>query len=341
MSQQNLFANNALVNPVPESASASFVSRKSLPTQVFCAEQLNDLNQRFNWKGCLQLAGHLTIMGLSGYLWLSGRDRLLLALPALVIYGFSFASMFATMHESVHRTAFSNKRLNDIVAWLAALLSFYNSTFYRYYHKWHHRYTQIPDKDPELGDRKPTNWREYWLEISGIPWWVGKVKTYLKIVTGNVENYPFIPTAARDRVVRSVRLQFLVYCLGLTSAIVFGQPWFILGWLLPLVVGQPILRAILLSEHGGCTHDNNPFANTRTTLTLPLIRFLMWNMPYHAEHHFCPSIPFHALAKAHKQLKPHLNHVDAGYLVANGKIIAQFGQTSDPSEGRRNPHLKM
>lgn len=324
MSQQNLLANDVLVNPGSESASASFASIKALPTQVFSAEQLNDLNQRSNWKGSLQLAGHLTIMGASGYCWLFERDRILLVLPALVIYGFSFASMFATMHESVHRTAFSNKRLNDIVAWFAALLSFYNSTFYRYYHKWHHRYTQIPDRDPELGDRKPTNWREYWLEISGIPWWIGKIKTYLKIARGDVENYPFIPQAARDRVVRSVRLQLLVYCLGITSTIVFKQPWFILGWLLPLAVAQPLLRAILLSEHGGCTHDNNSFTNTRTTLTLPLIRFLMWNMPYHAEHHFCPSIPFHALAKAHEQLKPHLSHVDAGYLAANGKIVAQF-----------------
>jgi fatty acid desaturase len=119
-------------------------------------------------------------------------------------------------------------------------------------------------------------------------------------------------------------LQLLVYSVGIISEIAFGQSWFILGWLLPLIVSQPILRAILLSEHGGCSHDNNPFTNTRSTLTLPLIRFLMWNMPYHAEHHFCPSIPFHALAKAHEQLKPYLIHIDPGYIAANGKIIAQF-----------------
>ena len=36
-----------------------------------------------------------------------------------------------------------------------------------------------------------------------------------------------------------------------------------------------------------------------TTLTSGLVRLLMWNMPYHAEHHLYPSIPFHRLADAH------------------------------------------
>lgn len=323
----NLSVNKAPI--APEILTSTLpASIKLAPSQVFSVEQLNALNERSNLKGCLQLAGHLTVMGMSGYWWLSHLDRLTLALPALVIYGFSFAAMFAPMHENVHRTAFANKQLNDLVAWFAALLSFYNSTFYRYYHKWHHRYTQIPDRDPELGDRKPTNWREYWLQISGIPWWIVKIKTYLQIATGKVEKYPFIPEFARDRVIRSVRLQLLIYGAGIVSTIAFEQPWFILGWLLPLIVGQPILRAILLAEHGGCTHDNNPFTNTRTTLTLVPLRFLMWNMPYHAEHHFCPSIPFHALAKAHEQLKPYLTHVDAGYIAANGKIISQFEQVT-------------
>ncbi|WP_409881369.1 MULTISPECIES: hypothetical protein [unclassified Nostoc] len=40
----------------------------------------------------------------------------LVAIPALVIYGFSLASIFAPMYECFHRTAFANNRLNDAVA---------------------------------------------------------------------------------------------------------------------------------------------------------------------------------------------------------------------------------
>ena len=62
----------------------------------------------------------------------------------VVVSGIGLATCFAPLHECGHRTAFRSKRLNDGVAWLMGLLSFYNSTFYRRYHQWHHRYTHQP-----------------------------------------------------------------------------------------------------------------------------------------------------------------------------------------------------
>ncbi|MEM7795998.1 MAG: fatty acid desaturase, partial [Cyanobacteria bacterium P01_C01_bin.118] len=96
-------------------------------------------------------------------------------------------------------------------------------------------------------------------------------------------------------------------------------------WLLPLAIGQPFLRFVLIAEHTGCSDDSNPLTNTRTTLTLWPIRFLMWNMPYHAEHHLYPSIPFHALPTAHQRLKEHFKRVDAGYVKVNREIVAELG----------------
>ncbi len=70
------------------------------------------------------------------------------------------------------------------------------------------------------------------------------------------------------------------------------------------------------------------FANTRTTLTWAPLRLMMWNMSFHAEHHFCPSMPFHALEKAHQQLQSHLNQVDPGYIAVNANIMRNLGQTT-------------
>ena len=56
------------------------------------------------------------------------------AAAAAVAFGFTLVTMFAAMHECVHRTAFRSQWLNNGVGWLAWLLSFYNSTFYRHYH---------------------------------------------------------------------------------------------------------------------------------------------------------------------------------------------------------------
>lgn len=297
--------------------------------QILSPEELSELNVRSNLQGLRQLVGHLLIMGISGYLWMTHLGSWLIALPALFIYGFSFAAMFAPMHECAHRTAFAHPHLNEAVAWFAGLLSFYNSTFYRRYHKWHHRYTQIPEKDPELSNGKPTNLREYLLEVSGLPWWISKVRSHLRVATGQLEDCPFIPAAARAEVIASTRMQLAVYGGAISLSLFFQQPWFLVYWLLPLMVGQPLLRIILLSEHTGCTHDNNPLTNTRTTLTIWPLRFLMWNMPFHAEHHLYASIPFHALPAAHAKLKSHFTYVESGYLKVNRSLIARFESFSE------------
>jgi fatty acid desaturase len=296
-------------------------------------EELDQLNRKSNRKGTLQLAGHVGILMASGWLWGSYWETRWIAIAALPLYGFSLAAMFATVHECVHRTAFADQKINDLVAWWAGVLSFYNSTFYRRYHKWHHRYTQIPGKDPELGDPKPSNWGEYMREILGWNWWIGKIRGHGQIALGQLDNHPYIAPSVRIEVIRSTRLQLWVYGIAIAISFTVEQPWFITYWLLPLAVGQPILRAILLAEHTGCSQDGNVLTNTRTTLTFAPLRFLMWNMPYHAEHHLYPSLPFHALAPAHLKLRDYFAQVAAGYFQVNRQIVAQFGTESgiDPS----------
>ncbi|MBE9101127.1 fatty acid desaturase family protein [Vacuolonema iberomarrocanum] len=296
--------------------------------RLLLPEILKGLNQRSDRAGLFHLVGHLGMMGVSGTLWLTQMsENWAIALPALFIYGITLATMFAPLHECVHRTAFASDRLNAAVAWFAGLLSFYNSTFYRRYHKWHHRYTQIPGKDPELDDPKPQTWGEYLRELSGLPWWIGKLRGHFRAATGQLEDCPFLSDAARAEVVRSTRWQLAVYGGAIALSLISGFPWFLWGWIVPLAVGQPVLRFILLAEHGGCTEDNNPLTNTRTTLTLAPLRFLMWNMPFHAEHHLYPSIPFHTLPAAHQELRPYLAYLDQGYIRVNRQLVAGFGTT--------------
>ena len=289
--------------------------------QILKSPELKILNARSNSKGLIQLAQHFGVMGVSGYLWATA-DNWIIKLPALIVYGFSFAVMFAPLHESSHRTAFASNRLNDTVAWIAGLLSFYNSDFYRRYHKWHHRYAQVEGKDPELYDPKPSNFKEYLLELSGFNWWMGKFTTHYRVATGKLEDYFYIAEDARDEVIRSTRLQLAIYASAIAISFICGQPWFFTMWLLPLAVGQPILRYILLAEHTECTNDDNPLTNTRTTRTW--FPFMAWNIPFHAEHHLYPSIPFHALPQAHQQLKEHFTVVEDGYLKVHRDIASSF-----------------
>lgn len=299
--------------------------------------ELRRLQERSDGRGVARLVIHASAIGVTGLLYgvsLGHPGHPLPTFLLLVAYGFTLVTMFAAMHETVHRTAFASRGLNDTVGWAAGLLSFYNSTFYRYYHGWHHRFTQIPGKDPELEERKPTSFASYVVMMSGVPWWLGKFATYATIAAGKVEGFPYLNEETRPLVVRSVRLQLAVYAAAIALSFLVGEPLFVTYWLLPVAVGQPLLRAILLAEHGGCSETDDPLTNTRTTHTVLPVRVLMWEMPFHAEHHRWPALPFHALAEAHVSLGPNLAHVARhGYLGFHVAFLRSIARTSTSIPG--------
>jgi hypothetical protein len=43
---------------------------QSIAQKILRSDELSTLNDRSNWKGLAQLFGHLSVMGVSGYLWL-------------------------------------------------------------------------------------------------------------------------------------------------------------------------------------------------------------------------------------------------------------------------------
>jgi len=306
-------------------AMADSSSIESGRAAIISAAELAQLQKRSDARGLVRFAGHLLVIAGTGALYASTIQRhISVAWQALagVAFGFTLVTMFAAMHEAVHRTAFKSQRLNDAFGFIAGVLSFYNSTFYRPYHGWHHRFTQLPGKDPELEDRKPVNLTDYALQMSGLPWWLGKFRTHFSIALGRTAQYPFLTEHSAPLVVRSVRAQLAIYGVAAAASVALGYPYFVVYWLVPVALGQPLLRIILLAEHGGCTEDDNPLTNTRTTLTILPVRFLMWEMPYHAEHHRYPAIPFFALARTHRELGPHLLHVARhGYTGVHLKFL--------------------
>ena len=275
---------------------------------------------RSDLRGGLQSAAHVACVAATGLLvWLTEPYWFLL-LPAMALHGVTLVTMFAPMHECVHRTAFASRRANEIVGWIAGVLSFYNSTYYRYYHTWHHRYTQDPARDPELIYPKASSRVQYLLEITGVMFWLRRAIDYPALAFGRTRHLPFVPRSARHRIALLVSMQLLIYLAG-AATIALGFPTVLYYWFLPLILAQPFLRALLVVEHTACSEDRNGLTNTRTTLGSFPIRLLMWNMPYHAEHHLYPSIPFYRLPAVHLQLRDHLMHIAPSYIAANRAVI--------------------
>jgi fatty acid desaturase len=297
------------------------------------AAELARLNRRSDRAGWIQVAGHAGLIVVASLLWGDERLPWAVRLPALLLSGIGLAFGFCAMHEAGHRTAFASRELNDAVAWWAGVLSFYNAEFYRRYHQWHHRYTHQPGLDPELEDAPPTTRAAYLLELSGLGWWIGKLRGHLRGLAGDFGDRPYIPAEAAPAVRDSLRRQFALYGVLLLASLPGGNGFLLWHWLLPLALGQPLLRFVLLAEHGGCTTAPDGLRNTRTTLTLAPLRWLMWNMPFHAEHHLFPSIPFHALPAAHGWIGERLEQRAPGYLAVHRGFLADPAVLALPAPG--------
>ena len=87
-----------------------------------------------------------------------------------------------------------------------------------------------------------------------------------------------------------------------------------------VLLGQPFLRAYLLAEHARCPHVANMLENTRTTFTTALVRLIAWNMPFHAEHHAYPAVPFHKLPRFHEFVRQHLRTTERGYVQVQPQV---------------------
>jgi fatty acid desaturase len=318
----------------------------SATAELLSTAQLGLLNERCDGPGLKQLACHLAVVLVGALLWglpLVGSESAALVIPwplrllGLLLLGLGLAFSFCAMHESGHRTAFASRQLNDTVAWWAGVLSFYNADFYRRYHQWHHRYTHLPGLDPELESSPPSDLASYLLELSAIPWWMGKIRGHWAGLRGDFAGQPYIPSEAIPAVRRSIQLQCAVYGVLLVASIPAANGLLFWFWLLPLAVAQPLLRFVLLAEHGGCPFEPDGRRNTRTTLTLAPLRLLMWQMPFHTEHHLYPSLPFHALARAHGLLAPSLQHGDRGYLAVHRRFLNNLSALGLPAQPAQQP----
>jgi fatty acid desaturase len=281
---------------------------------------LEALSRRSDTRGVVQFAGHCGALAATATLVTLTTEGPWLG-PALIVHGIVVSFLFAPLHETIHRTAFRGRRLNDAVAWICGAVLVLPPRYFRAFHFAHHRHTQDPARDPELARPKPPSWRQYLWHVSGLPYWYERITTLFHHASGRVSE-DFIQPRARAAVVREARALLAVYAAVALASIASGTWVAVVYWVVPAVLGQPALRLYLLAEHTGCPMVPDMLKNARTTQTTWPLRRLAWNMPYHAEHHAYPALPFHALPAAHRALAPRIAVQAPGYVAVHRDIIA-------------------
>ncbi len=291
--------------------------------QILDPETVNRLIQRSNFAGLCRIIQQILALIVMGFIfwetsgvvaWLAGFGYCLL-----------LVFCFCPLHESIHASVFASPGMNKLVGFVCGLILILPPRFFNGFHMAHHKYTQIAERDPELLTPKPTTIRQYLWYVSGTPYLIAQITGLTRHALGKTALY--IPDNRVRAVVNEARLFCLIYLGIIVWTAVTGNLLFLWVWFVPFLIGQPFLRMFLLAEHTGCPEVADMIANTRTTLTNPLLRWLFWNMNYHTAHHSYAGIPFFRLPEANRLLSGKLQHVSNGYLRFNADLIGSLVRT--------------
>lgn len=280
------------------------------------------LSETSDSAGLIRLAGHLCLLTLTGAAVLTADGWARLPLQAL--HGTVLVFLFSAAHECIHRTAFRSHWLNDRVAWAAGLPILLPPASFRFFHFAHHRHTQDPAGDPELAIPKPRTRGEYLWRLTGWHFWTGQARALVSAAFGGA--LPgYVPPRGAAKVRTEARRYLAVYAAVALVSVATGSTLALTLWVVPALLGQPVLRAYLLAEHTACPMVPDMLANSRTTFTHRAIRWLAWEMPWHTAHHAAPTVPFHRLATLTAEIEAALKSTADGYVDAHRQILRAIG----------------
>ncbi len=283
-------------------------------------DALRRLSRRSDARGLMQLGVHVALLAATGLAVWTSRGHWWLAV-ALLLHGIALSFLFCALHESIHGTAFASPWLNEGVAWVCGALLVLPPRYFRYFHFAHHRYTQDPARDPELAAAPPASVAAWAWRLTGLPYWGDRLTVTLRhALTGRVSE-PFVPPSQLPLIVREARALWACYLLVAAGSLYLRLDAALYYWVLPALLGQPFLRAFLMAEHTGCPLVAEMYANTRTTRSNAAVRLIAWRMPYHAEHHCFPSVPFHALGALHAQIGARVQVRATGYVAVHRGLL--------------------
>ncbi|UFS77713.1 fatty acid desaturase [Tardiphaga sp. 37S4] len=292
------------------------VGHGKIETRALTPAQLKELSVRANLPGLIRSISHYALIALVGTLiWqVATRYGVVWAIPLIIIQGYLIAFLFMAVHEAAHKTVFTNRRLNEILGHVSSLMIVLPYEHYALFHWDHHRFTQDPDRDPELVTATiPSSDTRLAIAYTGIVQLTNRIRLLVRRALTGQAVAPWIPESKQGMVVREARIYALVYLALLIASIAFSSTMLLWCWLVPLYVGQLFLRPYLYAEHTGCERTRSAYENTRTTYTDRLTKWFTWNMPFHVEHHAYPSVPFHALPKLNAIIDERIAHRGQGY----------------------------
>ena len=270
---------------------------KALDREAVMAAQAHMGN--FAWPTVLLTLG--VALGTAGVLaaYMTG---LLPLVPATVLFAVFTYMAYTPLHEAAHNNISANGRgrwVGELCGYIAAQLVILPHSIHRHEHMAHHRYTNVPGKDP---DYLATH-------MSGGP---------LALVVGTGRFFVNALTwALREECTSTTRGDRIGFAVELLIAY---------GWRIALMTQMPLLDGVLLFVGGYVValfflvywfayrphHPYEESARYRNTSSLIAprwmkpVRWFWLGQDLHSIHHLFPRVPFYRYRELHNEIEPTL-----------------------------------
>jgi fatty acid desaturase len=292
-------------------------------------QRLKVLSARSDARGLFYLGSQIAALAVTTLLLALSWGHWWVVFP-FIAQGILLNCLYAAQHETSHRTAFRSRFLNIWVGQIIGFIEIYPARWDRYFHFAHHRHTQDWDKDPELLIRAPYTTASWLLNMTGLLYWYGRILSTVETACGILPGYVYwLNDAQRREITLEARLHIAGYAAIFVASLLFHDWAAVIFWLAPMLLLKCVHQLQNVGEHTGLTHEPDTLRNTRTLMGPGLVRWLIWNMTYHAAHHTYPSVPFHALPALQREISNQLRHElpETGYLEAQREIRSALTST--------------
>jgi len=239
----------------------------------------------------------------------------------LVGQGYVLLGSYSAMHEAAHGNLFRSRTANRVACWFWSSTLLANGSVWRAFHLDHHARTAGPD-DPENRYKVDVTspWQYLLMPLGGVQFFVVQLTESLGTLIGR---FPTYVRQGANR--RAMRIDAVLHALliGVVVLAALVEPALLLrvwGGAF-LLVTCILLPGTAVNEHYRCASSGDAFATTRTIVSNPVLRFLVWNSNFHVEHHLVANVPYHHAPMLHAYLEPRLQHQAPSYTAFHLDVI--------------------
>ena len=278
------------------------------------SKRLKELSKRSDTPGLVHFAIYFASLIFFGYLSYAFWGTWFFLL-FFFIYSTIYTFGVANTHETVHRTAFKTRWINEVFCYISFFQLHSEPLSFRWSHTFHHSKTLQTEGeyDHEIEVSRPTDLIRFFLKFVPLTdlFYIHQSSfvNIAKLAFGimSLSNKITAPKDQQKKITRNARFLLLIWFLIILVSIYFNTLWPIIFYFLPPFVGRPIHFAVNVTQHLAAKLDTKDHRlSTYTVILNPILSFYYWHMEYHIEHHMFPMVPSYNLKKLRQEIDKQL-----------------------------------